>query len=60
MRYRRSGYGYPEFVRIVCAFRKSYALTASFKDLDKFLWSTGGRLLGKETSGESTGAVGVG
>jgi hypothetical protein len=60
MGYRRSGYGYPDFVRIVRAFRERYGLTASFKDLDKFLWSTGARLLGKEVFGESSGAMGAG
>ncbi|HEY6347054.1 MAG TPA: hypothetical protein VIY49_36655 [Bryobacteraceae bacterium] len=48
--YGREGYRYPDFVRIVSAFRQFYGLTVSFKDLDKFLWSTGGRLLGKRSS----------
>ena len=44
----RSGYGYPEFVRGVNAFRDFYGLTSfTYKQLDKFLWYLGGTLLSK-------------
>jgi hypothetical protein len=44
--FRRYGYGYAEFVRIVNAFRDAYKLTSfTYKQLDKLLWSLGGRLL---------------
>jgi hypothetical protein len=40
--FARSGYGYPEFVRRVNAFRDFYGLASfSYKQLDKFLWSLG-------------------
>jgi hypothetical protein len=44
--YSRDHYGYPEFVRIVTAFREHYGLTQfTFKELDKFLYSRGRQLL---------------
>jgi hypothetical protein len=44
----RSGYGYPEFVRRVNAFRDFYGLTSfTYKQLDKFLWYLGDTLLSK-------------
>lgn len=43
--FRRYGYDYPEFVRIVNAFRDAYKLTPfTYKQLDKLLWSLGGTL----------------
>jgi hypothetical protein len=47
--YRREGYDYAEFVRIVAAFRDfpSYGLAScgfNFKEIDKFLYLYGGRL----------------
>jgi hypothetical protein len=45
-KYAREGYRYPDFVRIVTAFREFYGLTSfTFKQLDKFLWSQGRQLL---------------
>jgi len=46
--FTRSGYGYPEFVRRVNAFRDFYRLTSfSYKQLDKFLWSLGETLVSR-------------
>jgi hypothetical protein len=44
--FRREGYDYAEFVRIVNAFRDGYKLTSfTYKQLDKLLWSLGDTLL---------------
>ena len=43
--FHRYGYDYPEFVRIVNAFRDAHNLTfVSYKRLDKLLWSLGSTL----------------
>lgn len=45
----RNGYSYPDFVRIMIAFRDFYGLTLfSFKQLDKFLWYRGETLLTRD------------
>ena len=43
--YRRDGYDYKEFLRIMTDFRNRYHLASGFKDLDKFLLAHGERLL---------------
>jgi len=44
----RYGYDYPEFVRIVNAFRDGYKLTSfTYKQLDKLLWSLGKALVSR-------------
>ena len=44
----RYGYDYPEFVRIVNAFRDGYKLTSfTYKQLDKLLWSLGEALVSR-------------
>jgi hypothetical protein len=43
--YRRDSYGYPEFLRIVTAYRNHYGLSSfAFKQLDKFLLNQGYQL----------------
>jgi hypothetical protein len=42
---------YNKFVAVVSAFRKHYGLDRfSFRDIDKFLWRTGARILGNRPS----------
>jgi hypothetical protein len=45
-KYPREGYRYPDFFKIVTAFRSFYGLDSfTFKQLDKYLWRQGGELL---------------
>lgn len=49
---RQDMYDYAKFVGIVAAFQSHYNLESfSFRELDKFLWSTGQRILGEAQEG---------
>jgi hypothetical protein len=47
-------YDYPSFRDVVNKFRRRYGLQFSYKDLDKFMWLCGGRLLDAKAAAKSS------